>query len=158
MSDFIPETILRNISQIKVKSGRVSSILEAARVETYKNTNLMEVNEMHYLEIDQEGVPLTEGWADASTFYTDTENAEISGDIFFYSQTEKVGIYAQTLSWNNETRFLTSDPAEIVTVARDDGSYVRGAGFKADLNLKEITFSAGVSGVYVDEDDEENEE
>jgi len=157
LADTIPETILYNITQIKVKNGNISSKIEAEKIETFKNKNIMYITKLHYMEIGKTGAIITEGWADQATYYTDTENAEISGNIYFYSREEEAGVRANYLNWDNQKKILTSGSKEKVTVSRDDGSYVEGSGFSTDFKLKEITFSGDVKGIYIDEEQEEKE-
>ena len=155
LADTIPETILYNITQVRVRNGTISSKIAADKIETFKNKNIMYITKLHYTEISRTGETLTEGWADKATYYTDTENAEISGNIYFYSTEEKAGVHADYLNWDNQAKILTSRPGEKVTVSRDDGSYVEGFGFRANFKLKEITFSGNVKGIFIDEEKEE---
>jgi len=152
LSATIPETILINISQVSVEGGKVISKMDAERLETFKNKNTLEITKLHYKELNKTGETTTEGVANQATYYTDTENARISGNIHFYSEKEKTGVRAEFLNWDHSKKILTSNEEEKVTVSKDDGSYIKGTGFRTDLRLREITFSGKVEGVYIEEE------
>ena len=156
-SDFdtqIPKTILINYSQVTVRDGQNTIRLEAARAENYDQLNKTIINGLYFYEIDNNDNPLLEGWAGRAVYYTETENAEVYNSIYIYSFTEEAGIFATSLLWDKEAKFLSSDEDSIVTLKKDDGSIVSGIGFEADLRRKEIKFNSTINGTYFIEEDE----
>lgn len=157
LAEMIPETILSNISQFKVKNGRIVNHIEADKTESYGKRNQTVITNLHFSELNEFSEAVTEGWSDSAILHTDTEDTEMQGNIYFYSSTEKTGIYANTLYWNKGDDTLNSDVDETVTVVKEDGSRVNGKGFKTDFSLKEITFSGKVTGTYINDEEETTE-
>lgn len=151
-----PDTILINFTHTIVTNGKVSVILKAERAETFGKRKQVVLKNAHFLEFDEEGSVLTEGSADEAIFYTDSEDAHISGSIFIYSPEEETGIYAESFSWTKDGKKLQANPEDQVTLKKDDGSYVEGKGFKADFRKKKLEFSSEVRGRYVWEEEEED--
>ena len=88
------------------------------------------------------------GKAKRAVFHTDTENAELSGDVYGYSAADQVGFYAQNLVWLKDERVLKSTGLETVRIKKDDGSYIQGVYFTIDARRKSLTFDAAVRGRY----------
>lgn len=86
--------------------------------------------------------------------FTETEDAEIEGDIRFYQSEEETLLQAEALSWENESRVLKGTEGT-VTVRRDSGSTISGQGFRADMRQKRIEFTGGASGTWVEEEESE---
>jgi LPS export ABC transporter protein LptC len=157
LSEKVPETVLINFKQTKVENGKISRQVSASRAENYTKTKQTIFLNVQFLDYDKNGEIVTEGKADKVVYKTDTENAEIYGNIYFYSHTEKTEIFAETLIWKNKEKLLTSQPDKLVRVfKKEDNSFIQGRGFETDLRLKQIVFTNGVSGRYV-ENKQQNE-
>ncbi len=153
MLEETPGTVLNRFTHTVVSNGKISVILEAEKAVTYGKKKQTVLKNVHFLEFDDEGSKLTEGWADKVIFFTETENARLTGSIFIYSFQEETAIMAESLSWTKEGRILEADPGDPVMVKKDDGSFVEGKGFKADFRRKRLEFRSGVKGSYVYEED-----
>ncbi|MGA2977914.1 MAG: LPS export ABC transporter periplasmic protein LptC [Spirochaetia bacterium] len=145
----IPDTVAVTLVHKIHKDGRLSLQLEAARAETYNKMNQTILTDAHFTEFNDKGEKATEGEGGKVVFHSDTENAEISGKVRVHSTTEKGDVTADTLSWENKTKLLTAPPGEKVTIHKDDGSFLSGAGFTGDFRKRRVTFSHSVQGLYV---------
>jgi LPS export ABC transporter protein LptC len=150
LSEKIPETIFINFSQVQVRNSKITNKIEASRAESYTKKKEMVLENLRYKEFDDAGELITEGKADKAVFNTETEDADMFGNIYFYSYTEETAIFAETLYWKKEEEKLTAEPDEKVIVKKDDGSYIEGKGFETDFRLKEIVFKKNVKGSYTD--------
>ncbi|MBN2441607.1 MAG: LPS export ABC transporter periplasmic protein LptC [Spirochaetales bacterium] len=148
LSERIPETIFINFSQVQVKAGKITNKLEATRAESYTKKKEMVLENVQFLEYDESEEVITEGKADRAILYTETDDADMFGNIFFYSHTEKTAIYADTLFWKDKEQKLLAEPDEIVNLKKDDGSFLNGKGFSTDFRLREIIFTKSVRGSY----------
>jgi LPS export ABC transporter protein LptC len=155
LAEKIPETILINFKHIVVDDNKKVFQIEAERAMIFKKNKLTSLTNVHFYEYDYEGNIVTEGWADNARFFRDTENAEIWGDVYFYSAKEGAEIYTPSLTWEKETKILQSKPEELVRINKDDGSFIQGRGFMADLRRKSVSFLSNVWGKIVREDEEE---
>ena len=149
LSEELPDTVLANAEHTVMRDGRLSVILQAARFEHYTKRDLIVLTDVYFRELDTSGQLVTEGWADAGLYYTDSENAEVSGNVVFLSHSEESGIYAARLQWDDAEHRLYSDEGEAVTVRRDDGSEISGATFDADLARRNVRFRDAAAGTLV---------
>jgi LPS export ABC transporter protein LptC len=158
LSEKIPETVFLNFSQTQVKDGKITNRIEAKRAESYTKKKEMILEYAHFQELDENGDLLTKGEADRAVLYTETDDADLFGNIVFYSYTEKTSIYAETLYWKDKDEKLLGNPEETVLVKKDDGSYIEGKGFSTDFKLKEIIFTNRVKGTYIKSGEENVED
>ena len=152
LSETLPDTVLIDFTHAMVQDNRVIAKIEAERAETYGQKHETLLLGVHFLEQNEHGDIVTEGWVDRAVYHTDTENSEISGSISFQSYSEGIHIYAEELSWKKEEKWLESSAEQTVRLERDDGSFVEGKGFSADFRRKLVKFRFGVKGQYVQTD------
>ncbi len=147
--DGIPDTVATGLLHRVHKDGRLSLELDAARAETYNSKNTTILTDAHFIEFDEKGGTATEGHARTVVYHSDTENAEITGDVRVHSAAEKGNVSADTLHWENKTKRLTAPPTEQVRISKDDGTSLVGSGFSGDFLNREVTFTGAVRGTYV---------
>ncbi|RKX80246.1 MAG: LPS export ABC transporter periplasmic protein LptC [Spirochaetes bacterium] len=153
LSEEIPDTIIYNFTQTKVIDGNIRYRVYAARAENYEKRKQTVLTDVHFREYNEEGEVITEGRADQITFFTETENAQLSGNLDFYSALEEARISGEYLIWNNERKTLSSEKQDLIKIEKDSGSKVMGRGFEADFTQKSIFFSEEVAGEWVDEEE-----
>ncbi len=154
MSEDIPDTILQQFRYTSIKEGRPVFFIEGEKAEFYVSRERTYLTNVQFTEYDADGDVATEGSADTAVYFTDTENAEIEGDLRFYSSTESATVTAEYLYWDNQEKRLRGSRDGSVAVRKDSGSKIEGIGFEADARRKEVTFSGTVSGRYVPEEEE----
>jgi LPS export ABC transporter protein LptC len=150
-----PESILINFSQTAVKEGQKVFEITADTVEIYEGHTRTVAKGLYFLELDEDGSVLTEGWSDRAVYYNETEDAEFSGNIRLYSKKEELTIITDSISWKQEDRLLETPPGSKVSLKKDDGSFLQGTGFEADLRRRAIKFNADVKGYYVLSEEDE---
>lgn len=155
LSEDIPNSVLFDVTHTIVRGGNPVYIVHAKKAASYHSKNSTIMYNVLFQELNKEGEIVTEGWVDHIVFHTDTENAELSENIEFYSSAEEAEIRADYLEWNNELRTLSGKPDGEVFLEDTAGSTVNGSGFTADFSKKRIDFSGTVEGTYVDEDNED---
>jgi LPS export ABC transporter protein LptC len=154
----LPDTVATGLVHKIHKDGRLTMELEADRAETFNEDKTTVLTGAHFTEYDKNGEKATEGEAARLVFHTDTENAEISGDVRVHSAAEKGEVMANSLSWQNREKLLTAPPQEKVLISKDDGSFINGSGFVGDFRTRHITFNGPVEGSWVSEDKDKKEE
>jgi len=159
LSEEVPETVLINFEIVRMDGGDPEYSVSGSRASAYGKKMETVLEDVLFHEFDKEGTVRTEGKAENIRFFTETEDAEISGDIRFYQTEEKTEIRADALSWKNEERILRGGEGSTVTVTRKSGSVMTGRGFRADIRKKRAEFTEGASGTWVEEekDDEDGE-
>ena len=153
LSEDIPNTVLFNVSHTIVVDGIPKYRIHAQQAETYEKKKQTILREVLFRELNQKGEVITEGWVDSIVYFTDSEDAQMNGNIEFYSATEETRIEAESLSWENKQKILTGAPEETVYLEREAGSNVRGKGFQAELNKKSLRFAGEVEGEFVEEEE-----
>jgi LPS export ABC transporter protein LptC len=154
----IPETILFQSSYTVERTNDRVLKFTAEQAESYPEQNKQLLFGLTFTERDGNGEVLSSGTADSATYFTDTDNVELSGGIRFRAETESAEVQAEYLYWNDEEDRLTSREDERVTVIRDSGSRITGLGFEADTRLKEVSFTGDVSGTLVTDDEDNADE
>jgi LPS export ABC transporter protein LptC len=152
MSREIPDSILRDFTYTVVEQGVPTYRLEGDVAEFYTNRKRTDIEGLLFREYDRSGNLVTEGNADRAVFFTDTENAELEGNLLFYSAAEEATVVTDYLSWNSEEKLLAGSSTGRVTVTEDSGSKLSGTGFEADISRRRVDFSGPVAGrLVVDE-------
>lgn len=149
MSEQIPDSVLHDFTYTVVEDGSQVYRIEAKRAEFYDADHRTLVEELGFREYDASGALVTEGSAGITRFDTETESAELEGDLRFYSATEEATIETDYLSWDSEQKLLTGLPESRVRIAEDSGSRLEGTGFEADVRRRAVDFAGRVSGRYV---------
>ena len=143
-----PETVFIDFTHSIVDGGRLWVVLEAERAESYPKKKEIILDKVRFREYDEQGEMVIEGLAGRAVFFTDSENARLAGSIFIYSAPDQAGLYAESLTWTREGKLLESGGKAPVLLRKDDGSFMEGKDFRADLRRKEFSFSQGVTGRY----------
>jgi len=160
MSEEIPDSILYDFTHTSVKDGIPVFRLSAGTAYIYNKKQETQLSDILFQEYDGQGEIITEGRADEAIFFTDSEDAEFWGNLFFYSLSEEASFETAYLYWNNEEKKLLGREDSDVHIMRDTGTEILGTGFEAEARTRIVTFTGPVSGTYVleDEDDEQAEE
>ncbi len=154
LSSDVPEIVLFDFTYTVRRANGSILVFSADRMESYSARDEHRLFSVAFIEIDPVGDRATDGTADFAMIDTRTEDVELTGSIEFYSTQNEARIFAETLSWRSEGRILSSPADDVVIVERDDGSVVRGSGFRADALHNTIEFTGGSSGrIVIDEDE-----
>ena len=153
LSEDIPDMIMSGFNHVVFSGGTPSFRLYAGEAQSYTKIKKTLLTDVFFQEMDAEGKVITEGSATKAVFFTDTENAEFSGDIKVYSLKEETFITTDYLYWNDAERLLTGPEEGWVHLKQDSGTELEGIGFVGDLSSKTFFFSKDVSGVYVFEEE-----
>jgi LPS export ABC transporter protein LptC len=157
MSEEIPNTILENFQHTIVQDGKPSFRLSARRAEAYDSKKETRLKDVSFVEYDSRtGEAITAGTATSAIFFGDTENAELSGSISFYSKRNESGLEGGYLFWDNEKKTLEGRRDRLITITTDDGSVIKGEGFTADARRRSMNFSGHTTGYFETKDSEED--
>lgn len=157
LDEEVPETVLIDFTRVRIDGGRPEFQISGSRAASYSKRMETEVEDVLFREFGDDGEITTEGRADRIRISTESEDAEIEGNIRFYHAGEETGIEADRLSWKNEERILAGPEGE-VTVSKKTGSALTGEGFRADMRHKRIEFSGGARGTWVEQEENEEQE
>lgn len=155
LDESIPTSRLFEVKRVQVQGGQPKVSFEADEAVVWEKREQTELFEFVFNEFDEERIVITTGEADY-LLISDSNDAEISGDIYGYSSRNESSIRAESLNWLDETRELSSGGDSQVTIEMDNGSVMEGRGFKADMYTNTTSFESGIGGVLESgsEDDE----
>jgi len=145
----VPDTVATGIVHKIFKNGHLSFVLEASQAQTFNSQKETIITNASFEEMDDKGKVVTNGQAGRIVYHSDTENAEISGQVSVHSASEKAQVTADSLSWENKEKRLSAPTGEMVTVKKDDGSFLQGTGFVGDFRTRQVTYTGRVEGTYV---------
>lgn len=149
IEDSIPNIVMTNVTHASATKEHLLMRTTAERSESYEKNKKTILTGVRFKEYDSLGTLVAEGRADRITYFSDTKNAEIEGDIRVHSLKEKGAINTDYLFWDDKSRILKGKPDVEVSLIDDDGSKVAGTGFEADLKRMVISFVNAVKGEYV---------
>ncbi len=144
-----PTAIFTRFVHRVVDQGTMILEIRADRAESFDKDHRTELQGVTFSQYDSKGALEASGKADSATVWTDTDNAEFRGDVVLESKKEKATLKAESLSWTDSTKVLEGGLERIVSVERDDGSWVSGAGFRADLRRRAFSFEEASEGRIV---------
>jgi LPS export ABC transporter protein LptC len=157
LSETVPETVLMNFVQVRTVEGKPDYRVYGTKAEAYGKKKETVITDVVFQDFDRDGTVETEGIADRITYYSESENAELSGNLQFYNTNEEVEIRAEYLFWNEAEETLTTEEREPVTLVKTNGTVVTGTGFSARGASKTIVFTGGVEGTWVEDEEDEQE-
>lgn len=154
IEESVPNIVMTDVVHSQATKKHLLMRVTAERSESYEKKKMTVLSGVKFLEYDSLGTLVAEGRADKITYFNDTKNAEVAGNIVVHSHKEKGGIETDYLYWDDKNRTLKGKPDSKVRLIDDDGSNVQGTGFEADLKRMVISFIHAVEGAYVVSDTE----
>ncbi len=154
ISGEVPDVVLYGLAQTRVEYGKPRYTVFAEKASSYGEKKELVLENILFREYDEEGLIITEGEAEELTFFSESENAELSGAVDFYSSREEAALRGERFYWTNEERTLRSGDETEVELLKEDGSSVKGKGFEVDFSNLSLRFSESVSGVLVEEEED----
>jgi LPS export ABC transporter protein LptC len=162
LEDTVPNIRMTNLRHRVATKDRLIMEMTAQKSESFEAVKRISLSGVNFREYGEDGELVAEAKADSVIYYTDTQNAEITGNIELISHREKGGIRTEHLYWDDARRLLSASPEEQTEIFDEDGSWFSGKGFEADIKRLIVSFLEAVDGNYVVDEgegaDEENSE
>jgi LPS export ABC transporter protein LptC len=154
----LPDLVMGDVEYIRVKDGDPQVRFRAERAERYETRQLMELKNLSFEQFSGQGEEIdSSGRATAARVELDSGNIGISGGVSISVNSEDITIETERLDWLDRERQLSGGPGDPVRIVRDDGTSFQGRGFRANTRSRAWEFSGPVGGVYIHEDDEEED-
>lgn len=147
IAEEVPTTRLINAEITVIRQGTLT--VTAELLESYPRQDRQVLEGIRFEERDPEGTLRFEGRASRAVHHLDTDDIELSGEIYFYSALEAAAIESEFLYWEEEAEILRSNPEVEVRLSEEDGTLIEGSGFSADGRRRTVTFDRSVSGTIV---------
>jgi hypothetical protein len=85
----------------------------------------------------------------------DSGNIRLERSIIISVDSEDITIETDNLSWEDNSKILSGSGTDTVDIQRSDGTVFSGKGFTARARERTWDFADGVTGTYIDKDEEE---
>lgn len=158
LAESVPQLSFKNFVHTSVEGNTLIFQLEAQTAQLFNKKKITVLTGVRFIKYDADGNPALEGQADKAIFYSDTENAEIEGNIIFYVYSEKITFYAEELQWDSKQKILASNSGKIVKITKDDGSFIQGSYFLSDGRRRSLSYEGPVYGRYFFDEETKDEE
>jgi LPS export ABC transporter protein LptC len=149
-----------DMEYVSVSGGNPSLRVRAEEARRYEEKHSMELENFSFERFAHPGQSATgsgpsgletdaRGGARSARIELDTGNFSMNGDVSLESVSEDISIEAESVSWRDKEKALSS-PGE-VKITRSDGTVLSGRGFSADTRSKTWELEEAVEGNMVEE-------
>lgn len=152
-SEEIPDTILFEFTHRVIQDGREIFKVSGKRGEFFEEKRQALFYGVAFQEFDADGILITRGVCNNARIYTDTENAELWGELDFYSSKDEASLKGNSLFWDDAASVLSGSDEEIIEIQKDSNKTVAGRGFYVDLNTRVVSFQGDITGSWVEDEE-----
>jgi LPS export ABC transporter protein LptC len=142
-----PDIQLSNATYTLGRDTEEPIIVQAASISLYLKTDVALLEDITFVQKDQNGKIDLTGSALKATVNTKTYDAQLQGKIRISKTGEDFTIEAENLSWENDNQLLQSDTDFPVFISFDTGNTIWGTGFSGNLKEGTYEFSSIEKGV-----------
>lgn len=153
IEDKMPELVFTNAEFNRYKNANLSMQLKSEQVEQYKDNGSTYARNPNFSTWDNEKKLDTTGSCSLLSVNTKEDIYTMFSDILINNSSNDVEIHAQNLKYNGNTKQLTAGKDEEVEIQRE-GLTLIGTGFSASGVSNSFSFSSGVSGTLITNDQE----
>ena len=118
------------------------------RLSSFDKQGFDELVGVEFREYGHDGEIRVEGSAERGRRFFDTNDVEFTGFVRIYSRVDEAELRTRYLYWDDERKFLLGSEDDMVTIRKDDGSWVQGIGLKVNGKQNLVEMTAGVDGVF----------
>jgi LPS export ABC transporter protein LptC len=150
---------MKDVEYVRIRGGEPVVRFQAELAERYEDRQTMNLSNFLFDQFEDHGNEINaSGSAQAANVELDSGNIRLNGDVRIAVDSEDIIIETDGLEWRDKERRLSANPEAPVEISRSDGTAFRGVGFSADTRSRTWEFSGGVSGSYIDDENDEDEE
>jgi len=155
----LPDLVMSNVEYVRVRSAELQARFHAELAERYEKAQKMELTNFTFKQYTGHGDEVNAGgMAGSASYNMNSGNINMSGGVRLEMESEDIVIETERLEWLDEDRTLTSGKEDPVNIYRKNGTGFTGIGFYADARSRKWEFDGAVSGTYIYDDEDENEE
>jgi LPS export ABC transporter protein LptC len=157
--DDLPDLVMENVEYVRVRSADPLARFQAERAERFDNLGVMRLQNFSFEQYGERGEEIN---AQGSAVFASVDID--SGDIFMdlgvrlEVESEDIIIKTNQLEWLDEPRILSTGRDDNVNILRENGTSFTGVNLRVDARQRTWEFAGNVSGIFIHEDEEENEE
>ena len=153
-----PDIIMENIKYVRVRGGDLLARFQADHAEQWEERQLMGLRYFTFEQMEDRGETVNvEGTAGAAEVHLDSGDILLFGGVKIRIESEDLTIHADEIEWIDSDKSLFGREDDTVEVHRSDGTSFTGMGFSAEIRGRTWAFSGEAHGVFVDENEDEDE-
>jgi len=153
-----PDIVMENVDYTRVRSGDPQARLTAERVMRFEERRIMELFSFSFEQYEKRGTEINaSGSAGSAEFMIDSGDIRMNDGVRIEVESEDIIIGTKQLEWDDTKHTLSGGINEPTTILRANGTSFTGIGFFADARMRRWEFSGNVSGLFIQDDDEEDE-
>ena len=154
-----PDIIMDNIEYVRVRGGDPLVRFQAEYAERWEDREIMEFKNFTFEQMEDHGETINaEGRAGAAVVQIGSGDISLSDGVRINIESEDIIIRTASLEWLDKEKHLLGGDRDIVEIQRSDGTSFIGSGFSADARNRIWEFSGKVEGLYVEKEDEDDDE
>jgi LPS export ABC transporter protein LptC len=154
-----PDIVMRDVEYVRVENGDPLVRFRAGEAERWEKRQTMELDGFSFEQFENSGEDVNaKGSAGAAHVELSSGNIDMTETVRLEVSSEDFTLETAALSWQDAERRLYGGADDVVDIQRSDGTFFRGGGFSADIRSRTWTFSGGVEGSWVYEEEAAEEE
>jgi LPS export ABC transporter protein LptC len=142
----IPDFILKKTSYTIERTGEHAIIFTADSLEMFESDHTAMLKKVTFVQQDDSLKELSLGSCYSAEINTNSRDAVLRGNIEVFSPAKGILLEADFLNWDNSTSLLSGGADDEVSIIYEDGSKVRGVGFRGDFTLNMFEFQEIIEG------------
>ncbi len=142
----IPDFVLEKTSYTIERTGEHAIIFTADSLEMFESDHTAKLDMVTFIQQDDSLVELSSGSCISVEINTNSLDAVLSGNIEVFSPSKGILLKADHLNWDNSTSLLSGGADDEVSIIYENGSKVRGVGFRGDFSLNIFEFQKILEG------------
>ena len=155
----LPDLVMVNVEYIRVRSADPIARVQAERAERYEKQGIMKLQNFTFEQYGDRGNEVnTQGGAGNASVDINTGDITMTNSVRLEVESEDIILETNQLEWKDETHIISTGEEEEVNIYRENGTNFIGVGLTADTRKRSFEFSGNVSGSYIQEDDENEEQ
>ncbi|MFP3091335.1 LPS export ABC transporter periplasmic protein LptC [Treponema sp. TIM-1] len=159
MEEDSPDLLMKDTEYVRVRNGDPIVRVKAKQVERYDKRQTMELDTFSFEQFEEHGEKVNAiGSAGTASMDLNSGDIRLGGKVTISVDSEDIVIETDAIEWKDRERSLSGQEDVAVDIYRSDGTSFTGKGFSADLRYRTWTFSGGVEGLYIHDDEKDGEE
>ena len=155
----LPDIIMDNVEYVRVRSLDPQARLQAERVERYEERRVMELRNFSFEQFGSHGEEINAyGRAGSALFEIDSGDIRMEDGVRIEVESENIALETARLEWKDNDRTLSGGATDEVYIYQENGTSFTGIGFQSNARSRSWSFSDTVSGTYIHDDDEDEED
>ncbi|MCL2065833.1 MAG: LPS export ABC transporter periplasmic protein LptC [Treponema sp.] len=154
--DSQPDIVMEDVEYVRIRSADPVARFFAERAERYENRQIMELFNFTFEQFGRSGEEVNAfGKAGTASVEIDTGDIRMGQGVRIDVESEDLAIETARLEWRDKDRILSAGEDDEVNIYQPNGTNFTGIGFRADARKRTWEFSGGVSGIFIQDEEEE---